>query len=166
MDDPPLSYTQLFGAPLTPSLRRLVERRLAAGPQSFDPLDELFEAAVPAVRAWMRRKAELADGTRPGIPLVDAESVEEVLARAKGLGGEWTVKLARRPADAWAIARVGLLRDLCGTTFGEMGRRYGCSLQGAYRLHGQHRSLLLGTEDYRERVEGLAGQVLSACHEL
>ena len=63
----PRSYPEVFGVPLTPRLRRLIERRLDAGPPAEDPLDELFEAAAPAVQARMRRKAELAPGWRESL---------------------------------------------------------------------------------------------------
>jgi len=165
-DYPPHAYPDVFGAPLAPSLRRLIERRLDAGPSREDPLDELFEAAAPRVHAWMRRKAELADGTRPGIPLVDPESVEEVLTAEAAIDGPWQVKLARKSADAWALARVALLRDLCGTTFEEAARRSARSIQGAWSLHRQHCQLVLGDDGYAARVADLAGKVLAACHGL
>ena len=160
----PRSYPEVFGAPLSPSLRRFVERRVDAGTSSEDPLDELFEAAAPSIRAWMRRKAELADGTQPGIPLADPESVEEVFARAQSIDGPWTVKPARKSADAWAMAKVALLRDLCGTTFEEAAHRSARTTQGAWVLHGQHRGLVLSDEGYAARFCALAEKVLATCH--
>ena len=163
-DYSPLSYPDVFGAPLPPGLRRLIERRLDAGPSREDPLDGLLEAAAPRVRAWMRRKAELADGTKPGIPLVDPESVEEVLTGEASIAGPWQVKLARKSADAWVLAKVALLRELCGTTFEEAARRSDRSIQGAWSLYRRHRELVICDEEYSTRVADLAGKVLVACH--
>jgi REP element-mobilizing transposase RayT len=158
------SYPEVFGAPLSPALRRLIERRMVAPPHRDDPLDELFEAAAPAVRAWMRRKAELADGTRPGLPLADPESVEEVFAGARSKNGEWSVTLARNTVDGWALAKIVLLRELCGATLDETASRTGRSLQNAWRLCRQHKRLVVVDEDYAARMAALTKSVLLACH--
>jgi REP element-mobilizing transposase RayT len=157
------AYREAFGAPLSSGLRRLVARRLAAGPASDDPLDELFAASAAEVQAWMRRKAALADGTRPGIPLVDPETVHEVLAN-EVIHGAWKVRVRRKLVDGWALAKAGLLRDLCASTFEEAGRRCERSTQGAADLYRNHRWLLQKNEDYAVRVSALTKAVMSACH--
>ncbi len=159
------AYPKVFGGPLAPSSKCLVERRLRAGASADDPLDELLQAATPRVRAWMRRKAELADGTEPGIPLVAPEIVQELLEAEKSLRGPWPVRTGRRSRDGWLLARVGLLRELCATTYEEAARRSTRTTQSAWTLHKHHRQLLLEDEDYSLRMAELAKAVLTASWE-
>jgi hypothetical protein len=157
------TYVRVFGGTLAPGLRHLIERRLQAGPCAEDPLDELHQAAAPAVQAWMRRKAELADGTQPGIPLVDPQVAQEVLSDEEGIRGSWRVRTGRRSTDGWLLAKVGLLRDLCATTYEEAANRCARTTQNAWTLHQQHRRLVLADEDYALRTAELATLVLAAC---
>ena len=155
-------YRQVFGTALPPAQWRLIERRLRSKPFREDPLDALYGAAPPAVRAWMRRKAMLADGTKPGIPLVDLESVERVIG-LESADRAWTVRVRQEACDAWPMARVGLLRDLCGVTFDEAARRSGHSSQCAWRIYRRHRNLLQEDEDYARTVGALSTAILATC---
>jgi REP element-mobilizing transposase RayT len=161
-DAPTSSYLRAFGGPLAPSSKCLVERRLRAGASADDPLDELLQAATPSVRAWMRQKAEMADGTEPGIPLVAPEVVQDQLDAEKLLWGPWSVRAGRSSADGWLLARVGLLRELCATTYEEAARRTTGTTQNAWTLHKRHRRLLLDDEEYSLRIAELAKAILTA----
>ncbi|HVS18730.1 MAG TPA: transposase [Planctomycetota bacterium] len=160
-DHPPRSYDEVFGRRPSPGQRWLVERRLdcCAGPD--DPLDNLVEASPTRVREWMCRKAALADGTRAGIPLVDPMGVEACLAIEAQVRGPWTIELGRNLNDAWLLARIGLLRDLCGTTLEETALRCGRSHQYIAKLHGRHRQMLQQDAAYADRLAHLAAALLS-----
>ncbi len=106
---------------------QLVERRLRRPVDDVDPIDALLGGAGPAVLDWLRRKARLADGTRPGTALVTAEAIDEVLRGAQ-----------QHPGGRFhrALGTV-LLRDLAGHTFARIGTRMNCSAEMARRLYAQ-----------------------------
>ncbi len=100
--------------PTTPDAIEVIERRLEHANSGDDPLDDLVAAAPAAVRRWMIRKARLADGTSPGIPLVTAAAVGAALDVAP---------LFIHPDQHAAELRCGLLRSLCGWTLAEIAAR-------------------------------------------
>ena len=160
----PQRYAEAFGAPLAAGLRRLIERRIELQDAGIDPLGELLGAAPARVLAWMRWKAELADGTQIGIPVCDAQEVARVVAEERARRGGWALAGAGIAPDAWAVAEVGLLRELCGATLAEAGERTGCSANGAFRREARHRRALLEDELYAQRVSELAARALEGCH--
>jgi hypothetical protein len=112
----------------------------------------------------MRRKAALADGTEIGLPVCDEDSVCAVVAEDETRSGSWVVRPGRRAIDAWAVARVGLLRDLCGSTLVGVGARTGRTASNVWVLEGRHRSWVEEDESYAMRVAELARQALGRCH--
>ncbi len=155
-------YQEVFGSAPTPAQKRLIERRLHAKPFRDDPLDGLYGGAPPAVRAWMRQKAMLADGTRPGVALVDPQSVENVL-ESESVGRTWRVRVSQRSIDAWPMVRVGLLRDLCAVTFDEAAQRSKLTMQCAWNHYRRHRRLLVENDDYAHAVGELSAASLNEC---
>ena len=83
-------YERVFGE-LPASLARVVEARWDAAPGP-DPLDDLLGRSPEHVRLRFERKARLADGVRPGLPVLDLETLAVVLrAEASRDGPEWKV---------------------------------------------------------------------------
>jgi len=160
----PASYSSTFGEPLSPGLRRLVERRTTFPENAVDPLDELIHAAPPGVLDWMRRKAALADGTKVGYPVSDPEELDGFVALAASARGDWHIKQSRKSLSAWPIVRVGLLRDLCASTLEDAASRTGMSCNAAWRAHRRHRDLLTNDPEYSRLVAELATSVLRRCH--
>ena len=71
----PSRYAACFGAPGSPSLASVVERRIEVPAGGRDPLDDLLGATSERMLEWMRRKARLADQTRIDLPVCDAARV-------------------------------------------------------------------------------------------
>jgi hypothetical protein len=146
------SYAKVFGEPLTPGLTRWIEARLHGCGVEHDPLDELLDAAPPKVLAWMRRKAELADGTGVGESLCDAGELERYLRREVGDSGEWSPMIA------------GLLRDLTGDTVRQIAARVGTSVPTAGRWTKAHRARCAVDGAYADRASNLAREALRELH--
>jgi hypothetical protein len=121
-----------------------------------DPLDDLLSRADGRTLAWMMRKSELADGTRPGIPVADEEEVDALLSRARESLGGWRLRRVRAEWDGWHLARVALLRDACGATYREIAARTGRSRQDACLTYSRHAELLRGDPAYASRLADLA----------
>ena len=75
----PHDYAGAFGRAARGAVEHFVEARCAASDDA-DPLDDLVVASPAAVGRWMRRKALLADGTRPGLPVVPLGWLERLAA--------------------------------------------------------------------------------------
>jgi REP element-mobilizing transposase RayT/DNA-binding transcriptional regulator YdaS (Cro superfamily) len=146
------SYAKVFGEPLTPGLTRWIEARLHACGVEHDPLDELLDAAPPKVLAWMRRKAELADGTGVGESLCDAGDLHTFLGRQLLDGGDK------------GLMTAGLLRDLTADTLQQIATHLGTSPTSVGRWAASHRARLTTDAEYAERASTLACDALRELH--
>lgn len=143
----PESYGRVFG-PLPREQARSVEARWRSRAVA-EPLDDLVGASPAAVVAWMKRKARLADGTRPGQPVFLADTLDRAIEVAMAeTGGFWTI--GRR--CGWNVARIGLSRHLCGLTLGEVGSRVLLTDSSVWSVVQLHRRLLHSDSLYGQRV--------------
>jgi REP element-mobilizing transposase RayT len=162
----PAEYAATFGAPLTEGLRRLVERRIELQSAGKDPLDDLLGAAPLEVLEWMRRKAQLADGTEVGLPVCDSADVVEVVAEARARTGGWLLEGQGRRSDGWNVVEVALLRDLCGSTLAEAGELTGTTINGAHKRYARHQQALAADAVYGRRIGELTARAMERCHGL
>ncbi|MDP6408174.1 MAG: transposase [Planctomycetota bacterium] len=162
----PAAYQEAFGS-RAPGDRRHLDELMAArqrSPSHDDPLEDLVGAAPEQVRAWMERKALLADGHRPGLPVCGAGALREALLADGRRRGVWMVEegaVLRRGAE---LAEFGLARDFCGHSLEEIGQHCGGSVARARRLIAAHRRLLARDAVYTERASSLAHAALELCH--
>ena len=99
----------------------------------------------------------LADGTRPSLPLVRAESVVRLVSEHRTrVSGGWVHVGGRRPLGLWDVALSGLLRGLAGETLVAIGYRLGTGRDRARRLHAAHRDALEHGVGHRGGVVELA----------
>jgi REP element-mobilizing transposase RayT len=162
----PADYAKAFGEPPSERIRRLVERRLSLSNDGHDPLDDLLAATPWRVLEWMRRKAELADGTEIGMPICDGEDVREIVGEARRREGDWVLAGVGRPTSGWHVIEVALLRELCGATLAEAGAQTGTSASGAYRRYTRHQQCLKEDGEYAMRAAALATRAMQRCHGL
>jgi len=150
----PTRYAEAFGR-LPDELARVVEARWRSR-DSLDPLDSLVHASPAAVVDWMRRKAQLADGTRPGLPIVAPETLDLVVGLASRDAEKWTI--ARRAG--WLVLRTGLARLLCGLNLKEVGDRVGLSRSAVSEIARLHVSLLRSDAEYAQRAASITRDAL------
>lgn len=131
-------------------LAQLVEARMrhVDGP---DPLDDIMTASSPATRQWMIRKAILADGTRPGLPLLAISRLDRIIEE-KRIHETWVVQRGKSVRDGWSIAHVGLSRDLCGQSLRAIAQRTGVSETKVHRLYAAHRAEMRERTEYSRRL--------------
>jgi len=156
-------YASVFGRRLSTGLGALVERRISSGARGPDPLDDLVAATPDRVLDWMRRKARLADGTRPGLAVCDPASVAAAIERGRALHGDWPTRSGRRRSDAWTQPHAGLLADLCGMTLQQVGHYLVRSESDVGKLRARHRARMLDDEDHAARARSLVLDALRAC---
>ena len=120
-------------------------------------MDQLLGAPSERVVEWMRRKAMLADGTRPGLPVSDVATVErsvEASLRATRRTGE------RAEDNAWRTMRAGLTHALTSSTQAQLAARLGCSITWAGELIRAHRRRIVVDATYASRAAKVAQEVV------
>jgi REP element-mobilizing transposase RayT len=146
------AYDRAFGRRPTVAERAVVEARIHGGDEP-DALDDLLRCSPQQVQRWLRRRALLADGTRPGLPVSDLDSVLAAIAGAGSAPGD-------EPSSA-RLLRVGLGRELSATTLGALGRRLGCAESTVHRLLREHRRRLVADPAYARHAAAITQEVLA-----
>jgi hypothetical protein len=157
-------YQRVLGPRAGSPLARLIEERLARGAVEEDPLDDLVAAAPARVYDWMVRKAALADQTRPGIPVVDGETVDAAWTRSSArITGE--VRGRHGPERTLAqVARVALLRDLGGLSHTQIAARCEVSLAECRTRYRLHASRLTRDAAYSAACNVIVSEALASVH--
>ena len=137
------------------ALEFIVERRLKRG--SSGPARE-FPAAPSNenVRSWLIRKAALADGTRPGIPVADPATVRSVAESLEVARIEKLESGSKRLDSRRRRILFGLLRDLAGLGVDEIAIREGVSRSTVVRALSGHRKDLVDSPSYADFLAELA----------
>jgi len=154
----PADYLEAFGQEVFTPLRRVVGARIGRG-WSRDPLQDLVKSAPSDVLRWMRQRARLADGTRPGLPVADVVTLESLI-EAAAFGVCWRLKGART-RSGWKTARAALSYDLCGLSQDVISVRMGCSIAQISNLIREHRRRINNDAEYAARVARLGQQALA-----
>ena len=102
-------------------------------------------------------RARLADGTRPGIPLVSPLVVQEVVREFERQDPGRRVSLRGKTRSIWALLLVSLLREGCSLTLSATANRIGLPISTVNDVMRAHRELLGLDPDYAD----LAGTALS-----
>jgi len=139
----------------------LVERRLESR-ASAEPLEDLIGSTPEAVGEWMQRKAQLADGHRPGLPVCTFGALDDALAQDEADNGEWVVRIKEQMRSGRDIAIVGLGRALAGHSFAELSERTGRTVMPLRRLAELHRRLVMTDGAYLERSSAVGQIALEA----
>lgn len=153
----PADYARVF-VPSDKDNDEVVELRMRSE-ASDSELDDLIGAAPQRVLEWFRRKARLADGTRPGLPVVGPTRLRGLLEDRRQ-GSEWTVWPSQKGRDGWTVLAAALNRDLGGATFEGIGRLLATSTDAAHRLYRAHQALIERDETYAATFSEIAAEAL------
>lgn len=144
------AYGRAFPPRVPPPLRRLVEAPTRLARRDADAWADLVTMAPPELAEWMSRRARIADGSRPALPLVPAEAVDRALATAR------PDAVAAAGPDGARTFHVGLLHDVAGERLRDIARRLGCSVATASRLRAAYRDALELSASCRSAAAALA----------
>lgn len=154
-------YVTYFGTGLSSVESKLVEARHNLGIEDQASLDDLIGAAPNKVRAWMKRKALLADGTSPGLPIAEPNTLLKVIFDRLEDAPTRQVKLNGKQRDSALFIKAGLLRWACGITFQEIADRLGCSTSTAHQWVRYHSLLMSRIKDYLECSASIIEETIS-----
>jgi len=152
----PVNYTRTFSR-LPAGMEDLVRAR-SAHYRADDPLDNLVTSSSRQIREWMQRKARLADGTKPGIPILSFSRLQVAIMLQRG--EIWELPHGKVKRNAWDVLLVGLGRELCGSTLAVLGSQLALSATKASRLNELHQRELLAGGEYSERAAILVHAVV------
>jgi len=138
----------------------LVEARLKA-PRDVD--EDLLDISTPqGVLDWMRRKAELADGARTGLPAVGPRTLDSVLKAAyPAMRNRMTSVPGAQTHATYDMLRAGLLRDVSCCSYAEIGSILDGDENRAKRLVRLHRRCVNLLPSYAETAVAVVRQCLS-----
>jgi len=162
-------YRETFHAQdLSDEAVQLVRMRLggrSSSRQGPDALDSVLGFSAPDRVRWLEERSLRGDGTRVSAPLAAVSSIRGELGRrrliapcvgrGRGRGGG---------ADPWDALEVGLLRDLGGQSFPEVGRALRISGSHAGRRYATHKRLMQEDRAYGLVAADLARGALLRCH--
>ena len=115
------AYGKVWGRRPTIDEYEVIQSRIKGhGRQSEeDDLDFVFNSAPHRVRYWMIRKAKLADGSRPGMPVAAVRAVRNVVAHLASRH-RWRYSTKKKQQrNAWPVVETACMRHLCGLTLSE-----------------------------------------------
>jgi hypothetical protein len=142
----------------------LVGRRLLrAARGQEDPLDDLVGAAPERVRAWMLRKARLADGTEPGLPVVSPVVLAGCIER-RGPGPAESLVLGHRRVPAGEVLTAGLLRECSGLRLEEIAGRMGIGYGTVWSRVRAFREAVVGDPIFGEVAVAVLAEALAREH--
>lgn len=150
------AYAKAFGDPIGPSINDFVKARIEHPSAEPDPLKDLVGAAPDKVVRWMRRKARLADGTRPGLPCVPVEAALSACEKGAAERPAWRLPRGTVSVDPWPGLRVALMRDLAGLSWEQIARRLSISDSAARRRYAGHRHWIETESEYRETLAAVS----------
>ena len=145
----PSDYALHFGRRLTASEREVIEDRISSRREEPEP-EDLVAAAPEAVVRWMKRKARLADGTRPGRTWLSVASIRQQIGRERGRNANWRVRSGRVGRPGWPILESGLLRTACGLRLQEIANLQGCARSTVQTRVKLCEQLLNESREFRE----------------
>ena len=154
----PAAYRAAFGPPdrlELAEIQDLIDARLER-PAREEPFDSLVLRAPSDVRAWMQRKASLADGHRVGLPVCGRLALRRALDQEINEQGVWMVEDGPRTWRGAEIAWHGLLHDLCGLSWSEIARSERIASSRAQRQGKTHCRRLIEDDAYAQRAARIA----------
>jgi len=156
----PALYPQAFGRGIASTSWDLVSWRLelrqtATGP---DVLHDLIHAAPPRVMQWLRRKSDLADGTRPGLPVATPPAVRATIASYSH--EPWSLKASRKSTCAWQTIEVGILRDLTAAPYKTIAAITNKSRTTVARLEKLYRHHISNDAAFRQQAAQLTAEII------
>jgi len=162
----PKAYVQVFG-PRGPkrdaAIADFVDRQRYDA-ASLRVLDDLVGAAPDRVRAWMCRKAQLADGLPSGERLCSPQSVVAALEEMTRPGRLRPTEPSDRRNDLEPTVLVWLLRTICAESWQAIAERTGLTVGRARYRFDTYRRSLLHDEELQEWSERVLSSALWTCH--
>lgn len=161
--DPSL-YARVFGTRTSAGARRWMVAAMESPLPDTPALEVLIAASPDHILRWMEEQARNADGTGRTIPLVDAQTIGEVVLE---LPLSERMRPIGRGKQARSLERVllaGLLRRVGGLTVEEIGRRTCLSTSGARLAVLEHDRAMVEVAVYRDVAGRVSRAALDACH--
>ena len=161
----PADYRRLFHRPIAESHREWIQSRIERGDRHDDAFADLVRASSEYIKAWLVERARVADGTTPGVPIVDFASLQTAISGCRSTRPVWRIGRTKR-CDVWTVLTAGLLRSVVADSFETIARRMNVPLSTARDRSRRHAILLRSDPDYREAAEAVTTRALQSMVEV
>ena len=112
----------------------------------------------------MIRKAELADGSRPGQPLVSPSGILSVLREMRVQDPDLRIQANGKTRDPWPLLAIGLLREECGLSIAATSARLDRAVSTVSEAACLHRRLLPEDGDYADLAAAALVRTMELLH--
>jgi hypothetical protein len=153
-------YRRLFRRPQTASERAWIEDRVLRGDRHEDAFSNLIDAAPEVVRQRLVERARIADGMRPGVPILDVDTLLAAIGFEQSRRPTWLIGDGKRRRSAWDVIQVGLLRTLCEVPFRAIAELAAVPISTAQTRCAAHACLLQSDAEYEEVVTQVVRRAL------
>ena len=160
----PSRYSRVFGMRTSAGARRWLVSAMESPLPDTPALETLIAASPDHILRWMEGRARNADGTGRILPLVDSQTVGEVVLELPASERMRPTGRGKLPRSLEQVLHAGLLRHLGGATLEEVGRRLLLSTSGARLAVLEHDRALTEDPAYREIAGRASRSALEACH--
>ncbi|MDF1837755.1 MAG: transposase [Planctomycetota bacterium] len=151
----PSAYIAAFGAGYSKEMletQELVQARMNSTALP-NPKYDLIGTSSRQVRAWMQRKAKLADGHRVGLPICSSAALLDSLKANLATQGPWWVETKNHNWRGDELIWISALHDLCGLTWKQISERIDKPIALARRRASKHNELMLADSEYGDRAQ-------------
>jgi REP element-mobilizing transposase RayT len=152
------AYLAAFGtdhAQEMEEIQELVQARMRSTTRP-DPERDLIGTSKGQVRAWMQRKARLADGHRVGLPICAPTALQRALQANLAAHGPWWIETPRHTWRGDELLWISGLHDMCGLSWQQVADRIERPTSLARRRARKHKELMLSDPDYGDRAHQIA----------
>lgn len=158
----PADYRAVFGGGVSKSVQWMIERHGFSRHGVEDAFADLVGAAPDKVKEWMRRKAELADGTQVGTGVLAPDPLLAAIADQELADPDWWIKPHRHRKPGWRALSCALLHSACACPIEDIAARLGLGSSTVGRHVKDHSSVVLRDAEYARRASDILSRVLQA----
>lgn len=140
-------------------VHELVQLRMGS-PALPDSEHDLIGTSTSQVRAWMQRKAKLADGHRVGLAICSPAALRASIQADLSIQGSWWVEELKHAWKGDELLWISGLHDLCGLTWRQISERIDKPISLVRRRARKHNELVLSDLQYAERAQVITSDSL------
>ncbi len=137
----------------------LVQLRMNS-PAMPDSAHDLIGTSTSQVRAWMQRKARLADGHRVGLAICPPSALQASIQANLAQQGPWWIEEKNHAWKGDELLWMSGLHDLCGLTWRQVSERIERPITLVRRRAKKHNELVLSDSQYSKRAQVVTSAAL------
>lgn len=153
----PEYYSLVFDPAVRPWHKDVVVKSLHNDGGLIGSVESLMTRTPGQVSEWLVRNAALADGSKPGMPILSGPTTMAEIKKRIGRYPQMRIIYRSHRRIGWPFLFAGLLRTVCGMSLKEVSHRLNCAISTVGSRVEAHRHLLESDESYAQ----IAGEIVA-----